>query len=125
MTGDQTMSEKQTIEEYHFRPWEVAEAFRAAGYDVPGTPSGMKVGSREDPETLVLSYVRCFDPAERGEPLEPTQDIIDNARLRPKRKCPITYGQECKNQYRPHSACRDCNTNLSTGVPTKFIPSPL
>jgi len=72
------MSEKQVIEEYNLKPWDVAEAMRAAGYDVPGTPSEMEVTSREGEEVLTLRYVREFHPLQRGMSLGPTDDIIAN-----------------------------------------------
>ena len=55
------MSEKQTIEEYHFKPEEVFKAFQAAGYNLPGTPSEMRIGCRENSSVLVLWYVRKHD----------------------------------------------------------------
>lgn len=53
------MAEKQTFAEYHFKPEEVLQALRSAGYDIPepiGTRPKFHIGCPESDDTVVIRY---------------------------------------------------------------------
>ncbi len=61
------MAEKQTFAEYHFKPEEVLNALREAGYVLPDAPGDLpkfRIGCQESEDTVVLRYESpvAYDP---------------------------------------------------------------
>lgn len=72
------MAEKQTIEEFHFKPGEIMRALRDKGYELPPGNPRMSVGNEEDHNYLVLRFgVKAYDHIPSSHPFTVEQEGDD------------------------------------------------
>jgi (p)ppGpp synthase/HD superfamily hydrolase len=122
------------------REWTVTNGADALIVKLADWIANVRDCHRNEPKKLQMyqkdwdEFISIFRPM-TNEALDPMWEelieLLKSIHGEQYRVCPIAYHQLCEHQLKPSwmkstapsPACSSCNTNLSTGVPDRFMPA--